>query len=136
MDGDEKPEMPAWMDDLVRAVSEAMTAHALPGPVGLRYSQEEGEWNMVVYPLPLELVGGRHDGEVVSPGFCLDLGQVLSAFTRVDDLYWQAHSGGDQDAAPYISIEGEYTGQQVWLRVLAFAPDDEGPGETFDTNQR
>ena len=83
----------------------------------------------------MELVGGRHDGEVVSPGFSLDLEQVRSAFTRVDAVTWQAHPMGEQDEGPSISVEGEYAGREVWLRVLAFAPDDEVPGETFDLYQ-
>ena len=128
--------MPQWIDDLAAVVADAMTAHAPPGRLGLRYLEDDGAWEVLVYTLPVELVGGRHDGEVVSPGFSLDIEQVRSAFTRVDDVSWQAHSLSDHDDGPCVSVEGEYAGRQVWLRVLAFAPDDEEPGETLDTNRR
>jgi hypothetical protein len=130
------PDVPDWMDTLVRTVADAMTAHAMPGPVGLRYAEEDGVWDVVVYTLPVELVGGKHDGDVVSPGFSLDLEQVRSAFARIDEVSWQAHPQGEWDEGPYVSLEGEYAGRQVWLRVLANAPDDEEPGERFDTNRR
>jgi hypothetical protein len=128
-------EVPEWVDDLVRTVADAMTAHGVPGPLGLRYREEDGAWEVLVYQLPVELVGGRHDGEVVSPGFSVDLEAVRSAFTRVDAVNWQAHPTGGQDEGPCVSVEGEYAGREVWLRVLAFAPDDEGPGAKFDTNR-
>lgn len=129
-------DVPDWMDALVRTVAGAMTAHAMPGPVGLRYCEEDGTWDLLVYPRPLELVGGRHDGDVVAPGFTLDLESVRAAFTRVDEMSWQAHPLGEHDEGPYLSIEGEYAGRQVWLRVLAFAPDGEQAGDRFDTNRR
>src|SRR5262249_46277330 len=109
--------------------------HGMPGRLGLRYREEEGAWEVLVYQVPVELVGGRHDGEVVSPGFTLDLEQVRSAFTRVEDLSWQAHPLGEGAEGPCVSGEGRYAGQEVWLRVLAFAPDDEEAGERFDTNR-
>jgi hypothetical protein len=130
------PEVPEWLDALAGVVADAITAHGVPGRLGLRYREEDGCWDVLVYPLPVELVGGRHDGEVVSPGFSVDLEAVRSAFTRVDDLSWQAHPLSEQDQGPCVSVEGEYAERQVWLRVLAYAPDDEGPGERFDTAGR
>src|SRR3954469_12780634 len=113
MDGDATTEVPAWMDGLVRAVADAMTAHGMPGRLGVRFREDEGAWEVLVYELPVELVGGRHDGEVVSPGFSLDLEAVRSAFTRVDAVNWQAHPMGEADEGPGISIEGEYAGREV-----------------------
>ena len=87
---------------------------------------------VVVYPQPVELRGGAHDGKVVCPGFSLELSVVLAAFTRVDEVFWQAHAAGGEDDGPCISIEGEYAGREVWLRVLASAPPGEAPGTVFD----
>ncbi len=129
-------DVPAWMEPLVEVVANAMTAHYMPGPLGLRYREEDGSWDVLVYPQRMELVGGRHDGDVVSPGFSLDLEQVRKVFTRVDGLFWQAHPLSEQDGGPYVSIEGEYAGREVWLRILAFAPEDEGPADTFNINQQ
>jgi hypothetical protein len=127
---------PAWLTSLVEVVADAMTSHGVPGPLGFRYREEDGAWDVLVHPLPVELVGGAHDGGVVSPCFALDLEQVRSAFTRVDDVAWTAHAAGPEDEGPCISWEGEYDGHEVWLRVLAFAPDDEEPGMKLDTTGR
>ena len=72
---------------------------------------------------------------MVAPGFSLDVEPIRTVFTRVDALYWFAHPLGEEDEAPCISIEGEYAGREVWLRVLAFAPDDEEPGMKIDVNK-
>jgi hypothetical protein len=125
---------PQWLEALVEVVTDAMTGHSVPGPVGFRYREEDGCWELLVYQLPVELLGGQHDGEVVFSGYWLDLEVVRSAFTRVDAVSWQAHSMSDQDEGPYVSMEGEYAGHEVWLRILAFAPDDEEPGMKVDTN--
>ena len=127
---------PAWLNSLVEVVADATTSQGVPGPLGFRYGEEDGFWDVLVYPLPVELVGGAHDGGVVSPCFSLDLEEVRAAFTRVDDVAWNAHAAGPEDEGPYISFEGEYDGREVWLRVLAFAPDDEEPGMKVDATGR
>jgi len=127
-------DVPGWLDALVETVAGAMTTQAVPGSLGLRYREEEGAWEVLVYPLPVELVGGAHDGSVVSPGFSLDVEQVRVAFSRVDAVNWQAHPF-DEDEGPEVSIEGEYAGREVWLRILAFAPGDEEPGFKVDVNR-
>jgi hypothetical protein len=126
------PEVPAWLESLVEAVAGGLTAQGPPGPLGFRYLEEEGAWEVLVYPLPVEMVGGAHDGGVVSPGFSLDLEGLRSLFDRVDAFGWDAH-GLAPDDGPSISMEGLYQGREVWLRVLAFAPDDEEPGMKWDT---
>jgi hypothetical protein len=54
------------------------------GPLGLRYLVEDAFWEVWIYPTPVELVGGAVDGEVVVPGFTLE----LFAYVTVAD---QAH---------------------------------------------
>lgn len=68
-DGDD----PAWLDDLLGAVANCVKADSPMGPLGLRYLEEEGFWEIWIYPTPVELVGGRHDGEIVALGFSFDL---------------------------------------------------------------
>jgi hypothetical protein len=126
-------DVPQWLESLVEVIGSAMESHA-PGPMGLRYREEDGEWDVLVYPLPVELIGGAHDGEVVAPTFSLDVEHVRAAFTRVDDLTWTAHAVEDEDETPCVSFEGEYDGRDVWLRVLAYPPEDEEPETKIDTN--
>ncbi len=127
------PETPAWMEALVHAVAGSMTPYSPIGPLGLRYRQLPGVFDVLVYPLPLEMVGGAHDGGLASPNFSLSLPDLLSAFTRVDAVHWNAQ-GLAGDEGPYVSIEGSYQGYQVWLRVLACAPADVGPGLKVNAN--
>jgi hypothetical protein len=127
-------EVPAWLEPLVEAVASALTAHGPAGPLGLRFRQVEGVWDVLAYALPVELVGGAHDGGLAAPGFSLDLHALLASFSRVDALAWDAHGTGPVGAecGPCVSVEGEFAGRKVWLRVLAYAPDDESPALKVD----
>jgi hypothetical protein len=125
---------PGWLEALVEVVIEAMGESA-PGQMGIRYREVDGAWDALVYPTPVELVGGAHDGDVVAPAFHLDLERLRAAFTRVDALAWQAHPFDEEEMAPCVVIEGEHAGRQLVLRVLAFAPKDEGPGTKLDVNR-
>lgn len=127
------PATPTWLEGLVHHVAATMTAYSPMGPLGLRYRRLQDLFDVLVYPLPLEMIGGAHDGGLAVPNFSLALPEVLSAFTRVDAVNWHAHGVGD-DEGPCVSIEGVYHGWQVWLRVLACAPADVGPGLKVSAN--
>ena len=136
--GPQEPEdsdAPEWVYALAEAVAGNMTADGAPGPLGFLYREEEGSWELVIYPKPVELVGGAEDGEIVAPGFSLDLEGLRSLFERVDDFSWQA-LGFPQSEGPHVSIEGVYDGREVYMQILAYAPDDEEPGMRFDTSGR
>jgi hypothetical protein len=126
---------PAWLDGLLEAVAGCVEADSPLGPLGLRYREEDGCWEVLIYPTPVELVGGPQDGAVVAPGFTLDLEQLRGLFARVAACGWNA-LGLDSPEGPYIDIEGVYQGRDVYLRVLAQAPDDEEPGLKFDLTRR
>jgi hypothetical protein len=52
----------------------------------------------------------------------------MSAFEELADVNWCSQSFGPNDnRGPRISIEGVYQGHDVYLEVLAEAPEDEGP---------
>ena len=125
----------AWMTALVEDVAGCMEAHSAMGEIGWRYHEEDDLATLVVYATPMELVGGEHDGAIVLPGFSLDVQALQDVFERVTALQWHAQGfgPGDEDG-PHLSIEGTYQGHQVWLRVLAEAPDDEEPGLQLDTS--
>ena len=44
---------PAWLTSLVEVVADAMTSHGVPGPLGFRFREEDGGWDVLVYPLPV-----------------------------------------------------------------------------------
>ncbi len=83
----------------------------------------------------MELVGGAHDGAVVAPGFSLDLEGLRAAFASVAAFGWNA-LGLHGAEGPYVFVEGVYGGREVYLQVLAQAPEDEEPGLRFDPSRR
>lgn len=121
-----------WLHDLVDAVAGCMTADSPMGPLGYRWSEEEAFWEVDIYPTPVELVGGAVDGEIVAPDFSLDLEELRNLFDHVDSLQWQA-LGLCYPEGSHVSIEGTYHGHDVFVQLLAYAPDDEEPGMKLDT---
>jgi hypothetical protein len=124
-----------WLDLLLEAVSGCVEAESPMGPLGLRYQVDDGFWELSVYPTPVELVGGAHDGEVVLPGFRLDLEQLRSLFDTVSDFGWNALGLVDPEG-PYVYVEGVLWGREVFLQVLASPPEDEEPGLKIDATRR
>src|SRR5438552_16990427 len=122
------PPPPVWMEALAATVAECLHAHSPMGPLGFRYREEDGVWDLIVYPTPVELVGGAQEATVVLPGFSLDLYVFLSAFERLTALDWCAQGFGPSDSdGPCVSLEGRYQGHEVWLRVLAEPPTMKNP---------
>ena len=121
-----------WLHQLLETVAGCMTADSPSGPLWYRYREEEGSWEIDVYPTPVELIGGAVDGEVVAPGFELDVDEFRAAFERVEALMWHSQ-GFPHDEGPRLVVEGVYQGRQVFLQVLAYAPEDEEPGMKLDT---
>lgn len=88
--GDDDLDEDDWFDMLHDAVSARVEADSPMGPLGLRYWAADGVYEVWVYPTPVELVGGRHDGEVVVPGFSIDLDALRAAFESVAAFGWNA----------------------------------------------
>jgi len=102
-----------------------------PDPVGFLYREEAGFWDIAIYPKSVEVVGGPEDGEILAPGFSLDLEGLRAEFERVDGISWKS-LGWPGGEGPHVSIEGAFRGHQVFLQVLAYAPEDEEPGSKLD----
>jgi hypothetical protein len=82
---------PAWLGSLVDEVGNCVEARAAMGPLGYRWREESGAWDVIVYPTPVQLRGGEADGMIVSPGFSLDLNALLSRFDEVADVRWSVY---------------------------------------------
>jgi hypothetical protein len=144
-DGDRVPNpvlqeegMPEWMQPLLEAIAASMSAHGPESPLGLRYRQLDDVWDLLVYPMPVEMVGGAHDGGRASPGFSLDLEALHFAIDRITSVEWDAHGClPDNDGhGPCIAIRGNFAGRQIWLRILADAPADVEAAVKVDTTSR
>ena len=125
---------PLWLEDLVRTAAECMAADSPIGPLGYRYREDEGLWEVWVYPMPVELLGGAVDGKVVAPGYSLDLRRLPAALDRVDDFGFSACAFPGSEG-PHVWIEGIFHGHAVLVEVLARAPEDEEPGMKVDVNR-
>ena len=110
---------------LAEAVGAYLSADTAMGPMGFRCHEEDGFWDVLIFPTPVELLGGAHDGAVVAPGFSLDLEGLRSEFDEVTAFSWQALGFSD---GPHVAIEGVYQGHEVYVEILAYPPDDEEPG--------
>jgi hypothetical protein len=131
-------DIPRWLEPLVEAAAGSVTAHGPEGRMGLRYREEAGRFDVLLYLMPVEMVGGAHDGGLAAPGFVLSLEPLRCAFSRVDAAGWDAHGTGEEnaDCGPCVRLEGEFAGRKVLLRVLAFPPDDVAPVAKVDATGR
>lgn len=127
--------VPAWLQALVEAVCGHLSADTAMGPMGFRCLEEDGFWMVLLYPTPVELLGGAHDGAVVAPGFTLDLEGLREEFDEVIAFSWQA-LGFPDGPGPHVSIEGMRQGHKVFVEILAHPPDDEEPGMRLDASGR
>jgi hypothetical protein len=116
-----------WAQALVDEVSTCMEVGSPMGPLGYRYRIDEDLVELMVYATPVELVGGPDDGGLVDPEFHLDVGELSKVFDEVVHIGWNA-LGLNEEEGSFISVEGKFRGQDVFLQVLARAPEDEEPG--------
>ncbi len=126
---------PDWAYDLLEIVAGNMESLSGPNPVGFLYREEAGFWDIAIYPKSVEVVGGPEDGEILAPGFSLDLEGLRAEFERVDGVSWQS-LGYPSGEGPHVSIEGTYRGHELFLQVLAYAPEDTEPGMKVDRTRR
>ncbi len=126
---------PDWVYDLLEIVAGSMESLGGPDPVGFLYREEAGFWDIAIYPKSVEVVGGPEDGEILAPGFSLDLEELRGEFERVDGISWQS-LGWPGGEGPHVSIEGAFRGHEVFLQVLAYAPEDTEPGMKLDRTRR
>jgi hypothetical protein len=124
-----------WLGEFVETVAGQITADGPMGPLKIESYEEDGFWEVVIYPTPVELIGGAQDGEVVIPGFSLDLEGLRVGFESVTAMGW--HSLGlPPYEGPYAFIEGVFAGRMVYLQVLAYPPEDEQPGMKLEVKRR
>jgi len=129
------PLVPDWLDDLVEAIAGCIEADDPMGPLGFRWQEESGFWEIDLYPMPVELVGGAVDGAVVDPGYSLDMTALQAVFEEAKFLSWNTHGYHGSDP-PFVSVEGIYEGREMFVRILAAAPEGEEPGMKFQVTRR
>ncbi len=114
---------PAWLQELANAIAALMTPVEVLSPIGCHFCFVEKHWEITLFASDTEIVGGQKDGGQRPSRFSLDLKRVVELFGSVSSLRWQALPLGPQDElGAHFSLEGEFEGQPVWLRVLAKSP--------------
>ena len=126
-----------WLEALVDATVGCMQAHSATGPVGYRYHQEDDLTTVILYPTPVELVGGEEDGSLVIAGFTLDIQALMSVFEQVIEINWESSAFYPSDpTGAKVAIDAIYQGHSVWLQILAEPPDDEQAGMKLEVMAR
>lgn len=122
---------PAWLrwfaNDAARSILETVS-HA---PIGCHYyyAEECDEWEVALFVSATEVVGGPRDGTIIPCRMQLDVTHLVGLFDIQPKIYWQTGVHQDEEeTAQHLSVEGSVRGHQVWLRVLAQAPSQAGPG--------
>ncbi len=115
-----------WLDSLLDDVAGCISAESPMANLSLSHREEEGSWEVDIFPDAIELVGGANDGAVVNPLFSIDLETLRSTFEKVVDFGWNAFGWHEGDG-PFIWLEGLHQGRTVFLRILAEDPRDDGP---------
>jgi hypothetical protein len=92
-------------------------------PLACHYHVAENCWEITVFVMRVEVVGGSRDGEKLVLPFHVDLPALPSLFEEVETFTWQTASLGSQDdLGQHISLTGRVGEDAVWLRILADAP--------------
>ena len=122
---------PSWLRWFGNDVTRAIVDNDSHAPVGCHYycNLEQDEWEIAIFVSATEVVGGPRDGTTLPFPIQLDVSDVTDAFDEPPRIHWQATGfSGDEDLGPYVSFEGIARGKKVWLRILAEAPLQAGPG--------
>ena len=102
---DEEAEDEDWLDELAGELAAAWRLTARWDRSACATAKKKVSGRSGFTRRPVELVGGRHDGEVVVPGFSLDLEQLRECFDPVVALDWNA-LGLNSPEGPHVAIEG------------------------------
>lgn len=122
---------PAWLRWFANDAARTILDTATHAPIGCHYHHDDDgdEWEVTVFVSDTEVVGGPRDGTLVPCRIQMDVSRAVDLFDEMPKVYWQTGAmQEDEDVAQHISLEGSVRGHHVWLRVLAQAPEQAGPG--------
>ena len=71
-----------WLDSLLDDLGTCISAESPMAGLSLLHREEDGFWEVDVFPDAIELVGGANDGAVVNPLFSIDLERFRLLFRK------------------------------------------------------
>ncbi|MCX6125197.1 MAG: hypothetical protein NTV34_10710 [Proteobacteria bacterium] len=118
---------PNWMEKTLESISGAVESTGAPGSIGYEYYLDEDVWNILVFPLPVEII---EDGslEYGTVGFSVDIEPIRSMFENIAGMTMAsaaAHTDDPEDVV--FSINGNLNGHPVFLRILTNPTEDADP---------
>jgi len=122
---------PSWLRWFANDSARAIIDNAAHAPIGchFHFNPDHEEWEIVVFVSNTEVSGGAQDGTTVPFPVHLDICRVSDLFDDPPSIHWQSADVPDVGCVgQHVSFEGTVRGNRVWLRVLAQAPDEVGPG--------
>lgn len=130
--------LPQNIKEFIDAVCDAFEVEEPMGDVGYGYSpprNEDDEWMIDVYPIPIEIVRGKDDGAEVLPSFTVDVMAIMELFDKeAKGDGWEKgvmfeHRGG---RCARVTFTGTVDGKFIMLDVLSSSPEGVKPGFTVD----
>jgi hypothetical protein len=115
---DEEAADPDWLDRLMRAVAATLIASSPVDALAFRHRQDCGLLEAHVCP-------------AAGQGWGVDIEGLREAFDRIDGCGWYAAPAEGADG-PYLWVEGELDGKEVFLRLLPAAE----AGKEYETWRR
>ena len=114
-----------WMEKLIDQV-EAFVELDSPGSLDIRYN--DVEYQLLIAPDVLELVGGKHDGDEVYPFFTVNLSVLFESFDETPEVMW--HTMHDE-----LWVDGRIGGEDAFIIFKRHPFDDVGPAShVFEGN--
>ena len=121
------PAPPDWLADLANRLADRIEPIDEFAEVGCHYCPAGAFWELSLFLIPGEELGGPRDGRRLFQRFQFELRGLIELFDHVEDFYWQPLAIDRTDeVGPHVAIIGDVGGRRVWVRVLA------EPSERFD----
>jgi hypothetical protein len=116
---------PNWMQELIDAVTDTVTPFDASLQLACHfYHSTEGfdEWEVTLFPDTTPL-GGRLAHFSPSDALSVDAFELMQVFSSISNIRWQTKVvASDDDVGPHLSVEGDFHGNNVWLRIASNPP--------------
>ncbi len=115
---------PEWLSRFVDRVLASVTALSIPGQFNCHtyFNDTADEWEVTLFARSSQF-GGRLKGLSQNCPIAVDVFELASCFSQVDGCGWQsARIDSEDDVGPHLSIEGDFDGHRVWLRMPGQVP--------------